>query len=189
MAQLGRLDRILEPSPANDGKALGPAEHAGSAGATGTSGNCDAGSVPWRGLLFALLYIVATSALAGSLRRFDLLTLTLVHAAATAGIDLIDVPFLDLEDMAGLEEEARRARELGMTGKGAIHPKQLEVITRAFTPTEEEVAEARRIVSAFEAQDRGLVVVDGKLIEKPVILRMQRILSALDRDRQTEGVT
>lgn len=104
-----------------------------------------------------------------------------VHAAASAGIDLIDVPFLELDNMEGLAVASRQARDLGMTGKGAIHPKQLEVITETFTPSAEEVAEARRIVDAFEAHDRGLLVMNGRLVEKPVIVRMQRILATAAR--------
>ena len=104
-----------------------------------------------------------------------------VHAAASAEIDLIDVPFLDLEDMAGLAQEAERCAAIGMTGKGAIHPKQLPIIERIFTPSDERIAEARRIVSAFEAAGTGLVVLDKKLIEKPVLRSMYRILSIADR--------
>ncbi|MEQ8661179.1 MAG: CoA ester lyase, partial [Gammaproteobacteria bacterium] len=100
---------------------------------------------------------------------------------ATAGIDLIDVPFLDLEDSAGLERAAAQAAALGMTGKGAIHPKQLPVITRCFTPDAAQVAHARRIIAAFEAAAGGLVVVDGKLIEKPVLRSMARILAVAAR--------
>jgi citrate lyase beta subunit len=100
-----------------------------------------------------------------------------VHAAASAGVDLIDVPFLDLNDMAGLETEAARCAELGFTGKGAIHPKQLPVITRHFTPSAEQIDRARRITRTFEEARTGLVVVDGKLIEKPVLRSMYRILA------------
>ena len=110
---------------------------------------------------------------------------TLVHAAAGAGIDLIDVPYLDLDNMDGLAEEAARARDLGMTGKGAIHPKQLPIIMSAFTPTAEQVAEARKIVAAFEGQDKGLLVVDGKLVEKPVVISMQRILATAEGTART----
>lgn len=105
----------------------------------------------------------------------------LVHAAAAAGIDLIDVPFLDLEDEAGLDRAACQAAALGMTGKGAIHPRQLPVIERHFTPGPEQVAEARRIVQAFEDADSGLVVLDGKLVEKPVLRSMHRILAIAAR--------
>ena len=104
-----------------------------------------------------------------------------VHAAAAAGLDLIDVPFLDLEDEAGLDAAATAAAALGMTGKAAIHPKQIPVINQRFTPTAELVARARRTIAAFEAGDGGLVVVDGKLIEKPVLRALYRILAIADR--------
>lgn len=100
-----------------------------------------------------------------------------VHAAASAEVDLIDVPFLDLDDMAGLAEEAARCARIGMTGKGAIHPKQLPAIERAFSPSEEQVAYAKRVVAAFEEAGTGLVVIDNKLIEKPVLRSMYRILA------------
>ncbi len=105
----------------------------------------------------------------------------LVHAAASAQIDLIDVPYLDLDDMAGLDREAALCAELGMTGKGAIHPKQLPVIERHFTPGREQIEHARRITDAFEGADSGLAVVDGKLIEKPVLRSMYRILAIAER--------
>lgn len=105
----------------------------------------------------------------------------LVHAAAGAQIDLIDVPFMDLSDQAGLEREAKLCVELGMTGKGAIHPKQLPVIERIFTPDAEAIARARRITQAFEEAGTGLVVVDGKLVEKPVLRSMFRILAIAER--------
>jgi citrate lyase beta subunit len=100
------------------------------------------------------------------------------HAAAGAGLDLLDAPNLDLEDMDGLKANARRAREIGFTGKAAIHPKQIPVINETFSPSADEVAAARRIVEAFEKEGgTGLLVVDGKLIEAPVLRAMQRTLS------------
>ena len=104
-----------------------------------------------------------------------------VHAAASAGLDAIDVPHLDLEDIDGMMLEAERAKDLGFAGKGAIHPKQVPHLNAAFTPDEEEVARARRIVAEFEAARTGLVVIDGKLIEKPVLREMQRVLATADR--------
>lgn len=103
-----------------------------------------------------------------------------VHAAATAEIDLIDVPFLDLDDMDGLAREAEMCAAIGMTGKGAIHPKQLPIIEKTFTPSDEQIAYARRIIAAFDAAKTGLVVVDNKLIEKPVLRSMYRILAIAD---------
>jgi (S)-citramalyl-CoA lyase len=108
----------------------------------------------------------------------------LVHAAASAQIDLIDVPYLDLEDMAGLEREAQACAEIGMTGKGAIHPKQLPIIERHFSPSDDQIAHAKRITEAFETADTGLLVVDGKLIEKPVLRSQYRILAIAERLQQ-----
>ena len=104
-----------------------------------------------------------------------------VHAAASAGLDVIDVPYLDLEDLDGMVTAARQAKALGFSGKGAIHPKQIAALNEVFTPSEDEVARARRIIDTFEAADTGLVVIDGKLIEKPVLRDMYRILSIADR--------
>ena len=105
----------------------------------------------------------------------------LVHAAAGANIDLIDVPSLNLDDIEGLEAASRASAGLGFTGKAAIHPKQLEVINRCFSPSPEAITEARRIVQAFEDSEDGLVVVDGKLLEKPVLRSMHRILAIAER--------
>jgi citrate lyase beta subunit len=102
-----------------------------------------------------------------------------VHAAAGAMLDVLDVPFLDLNDEAGLMEESTRSWGLGFGGKGAIHPKQIAAINSIFTPSEEAVARARKVVAAFEAADSGLVVVDGKLIEKPVLREMYRVLASV----------
>ncbi|MEK9941279.1 MAG: CoA ester lyase [Gammaproteobacteria bacterium] len=104
-----------------------------------------------------------------------------VHAAASAGIDVIDVPYLDLEDMSGMSREAGLAKDLGFSGKGAIHPKQIAELNRIFTPSDDEISRAKKVISAFDAAESGLVVVDGKLIERPVIREMQRILSIADR--------
>ena len=104
-----------------------------------------------------------------------------VHAAASVGIDAIDVPYLDLEDPDGMRHEASLARDLGFSGKGSIHPKQIPILNEVFTPDEAAVAHALRILKAFEDADTGLVVVDGKLIEKPVLRDMTRIISIAER--------
>ena len=104
-----------------------------------------------------------------------------VHASAAAGLDVIDVPFLDLDDAQGMRIEAEKVRDLGFAGKGSIHPKQIAALNAVFTPTEAQIARARRIIAEFEAADTGLVVVDGKLIEKPVLRDMYRIVAIADR--------
>ena len=104
-----------------------------------------------------------------------------VHAAASAGLDAIDVPHLDLEDPDGMRVAAEQARDLGFAGKGAVHPKQIPALNQVFTPSEDQIARARRITAEFEAADTGLVVIDGKLIEKPVLRDMHRIIAIADR--------
>lgn len=104
-----------------------------------------------------------------------------VSAAAGAGLDVIDVPFLDLDDMDGMRIAAEQARDLGFSGKGSVHPKQIAALNDVFTPSDERIARARRVIDEFEAADTGLVVVDGKLIEKPVLREMYRIVAIAER--------
>ena len=104
-----------------------------------------------------------------------------VHAAASAGLDVVDVPFLDLEDPDGNKKAAQQAKALGFSGKGSIHPKQIAALNEVFTPAADEIAKARRITKTFEEADTGLVVIDGKLIEKPVLRDMYRILAIAAR--------
>jgi citrate lyase beta subunit len=105
----------------------------------------------------------------------------LVHAAASAGIDLLDVPFLNLDDADGLAREAQACAQLGFTGKASIHPSQIPVIHEAFTPSEAQIAKARRVCAAFEESTTGLVVVDNELIELPVVRSYYRVLAIADR--------
>ena len=104
-----------------------------------------------------------------------------VHAAASAGLDVIDVPYLDLDDPEGMRVAAEQARGLGFAGKGSVHPKQIPALNEVFTPSTDQIARARRIIAEFEAADTGLVVIDGKLIEKPVLRDMHRIVAIADR--------
>lgn len=112
----------------------------------------------------------------------------IVHAAASAGIDALDVPFLSLDDQAGLREEAIASARLGFTGKASVHPNQLPAIHAAFSPDEKTVARARKIVAAFEKDTTGLFVVDGELIEMPVVRSMYRVLAVADRIHSSRRV-
>ena len=104
-----------------------------------------------------------------------------VHASAAAGLDVIDVPYLDLDDPDGMRVEAERVRDLGFSGKGSVHPKQIAALNEVFTPSEAQITRARRIISEFEKANTGLVLIDGKLIEKPVLRDMYRIVAIADR--------
>lgn len=100
----------------------------------------------------------------------------IVAAAAAAGIGAIESPYSDLGDVDGAADEDRRSAALGMAGRAAIHPKLLGGIKDAFSPTVEELIQAREIVAAFEAAESGVARLGDKLVELPVILRMKRLL-------------
>lgn len=102
-------------------------------------------------------------------------------AAKAAGIGALDTVCVYLDDEEQLLKECRLARQLGFSGKLAIHPKQIPAIISTFSPTPEEVAYARRVVEAFDAaQAAGLAAVslDGKMIDIPIAERYRRILEA-----------
>ena len=107
----------------------------------------------------------------------------LVHAAASGGIDLLDVPYLTLDDPDGLRQEATACARLGFTGKASIHPNQIAIINEAFTPDAKTVEKARKVCAAFENDKTGLVVVDGELIELPVVRSMYRVLAIAEQTR------
>ena len=109
----------------------------------------------------------------------------LVHAGASVGVDVIDVPYLDLENMDGMKMEAQNVKDLGFTGKGSIHPKQISILNEIFTPSQDEISKAKKIVDQFNKANTGLVVIDGKLIEKPVLREMQRKILIADKISKT----
>lgn len=99
-----------------------------------------------------------------------------VMSAAAARIPAIDVPFILLDDAAGLEEEVARVKALGFAAKAAIHPKQVETINRIMRPSEEELAEARDALDAFEKAGGKVIRHNGKMLEAPVIKRFEAML-------------
>jgi len=108
----------------------------------------------------------------------------IVAAATAAGIQASDTVFADLNDTEGMAKETALARELGFDGKGAINPRQLAPIHRAFSPTEDELAYAQRVVEAAEGAERagsGAVALDGKMIDRPVLERAKRVLKYGER--------
>jgi citrate lyase beta subunit len=130
-----------------------------------------------RSLLFGAVDMAAELGAAQDFTSMLYARSRVVHAAASHGLDAIDVPYLDLEDEAGLLEECRLVQALGYTGKALIHPKQLAAVNRVFTPGHERIAYAHKVIAAFEASPDGLVVVDGKLIEIPVARIAKRTLA------------
>ncbi len=105
----------------------------------------------------------------------------LVAAARAAGIDVLDAPWFHIQDLDGLAAEAKAARTLGFTGKSLIHPTHVEAVNGVFSPTAEEVAEARGLIAKFDAQDQAAVMIDGQFLEPPIVERLKRIAAAGDR--------
>ena len=93
----------------------------------------------------------------------------------------LDTPFmLDLKDLDGLRADALRAKQLGFQGKLCVHPNQIAICNAVFSPSEEEIREARKVVRAFEEADSrgvGAILFEGKLIDLPVVGRSRRLLA------------
>ena len=104
-------------------------------------------------------------------------------AARAADVASLDSPFVRFQDPDALRADAARARQMGYTGKFAIHPAQLDTINETFSPSAEEVAYARRVMEAWEqaeAGGRGSLALDGRMVDVPVVKRAQNLLALAD---------
>ena len=89
-------------------------------------------------------------------------------------VDSIDTPFTDTNDFEGLEKDTRKAKSLGLTGKAAINPRQIDTIHHVYAPSVEEIKYAKRVLEAMEeaeSEGKGVFSLDGKMIDAPVINR------------------
>jgi citrate lyase subunit beta / citryl-CoA lyase len=107
-------------------------------------------------------------------------------AASALGVQAIDGVYVNFRETEGLRREASEARRDGFTGKLAIHPDQIDSINTAFTPTESELARARRIVAAFAASPgAGVLNLEGEMIDRPHLLQARRLLDLAGRTART----
>ena len=106
-------------------------------------------------------------------------TSRLILAARRAGIDAIDAPYMKLGDVVGLAQSANLARESGFDGKSAIHPEQISTINATFSPSREQLAWARQVITALEGAGGtiGAALLDGQLIEAPHLARARKIVA------------
>jgi citrate lyase subunit beta / citryl-CoA lyase len=107
------------------------------------------------------------------------LSLCLLAARAT-GKAILDGVYNDVQDLEGFEAECRQGRQFGFDGKTLIHPAQIEPCNRVFAPSEAEIAQARKIIAAFDearAEGRGVVAVEGRMIENLHVDSARRILA------------
>lgn len=101
-------------------------------------------------------------------------------AARAARVAILDGVYLDLNDHDGFVDSCRQGAELGFDGKTLIHPKQLAAANEVFAPSEEELRLSRRIIDAYaeaEAEGKGVVLVDGKLIERLHVDHAERVVA------------
>jgi citrate lyase subunit beta/citryl-CoA lyase len=92
-----------------------------------------------------------------------------ILATRAHGLEILDGPYSDFSNVDGFGQECTQARDLGFDGKTLIHPGQIEACNAIFTPPEEEVAQARRIIAAFERPEnasRGAIQLDGQMVER-----------------------
>ena len=106
-----------------------------------------------------------------------------VLAARAAGIHVIDTVYTDYEDLPGLREEAAFAAQLGFDGKMVIHPAQIEVVNEAFTPSDERIEWANRVLTAAAETDAAVFQVGGEMIDAPLIQQAERILDRAGKSR------
>jgi len=114
----------------------------------------------------------------------------IVTASRAAGIEApLDTVWVELTDPEGLEASARTALGLGFQGKMCIHPDQIPIVNRVFTPSDEEVAFAERVAAAFakaEKEGSAAIQLDGKFIDYPIVYRAQRVLDRIAAIRARE---
>ena len=104
---------------------------------------------------------------------------TIVVAARAAGIAALDTVYSNLNDMDTFRKEVELIKTLGFDGKSIINPRQIEIVNEVFTPSEKAIEKSKVILAAIkepEQRGSGVIAVNGKMIDRPVVLRAQRTI-------------
>jgi citrate lyase subunit beta-like protein len=104
---------------------------------------------------------------------------SVITACIANDLQAIDMVYIDFRDLDGLRTEAEQGAGWGFSGKQVIHPNQVPVVQEAFTPSEEEIRYAKRVVETFEAsqrEGRGAYALDGKMIDMPLLKNARKVL-------------
>ncbi|HPT89235.1 MAG TPA: CoA ester lyase [Bacilli bacterium] len=99
-------------------------------------------------------------------------------------IDAIDTPFTDVRNEEGLLADSQKARGLGMNAKACIHPNQIDIVNKIFSPSKEQIEQALRMLKAFEnaqKEGKGVFSLDGKMVDKPIIERAKKTIDKAKR--------
>ncbi|MGX7163481.1 citrate (pro-3S)-lyase subunit beta [Enterococcus massiliensis] len=104
----------------------------------------------------------------------------ILHAARAAGIAAIDTVYSDVNNTEGFQDEVRRIKQLGFDGKSVINPRQIPLVNAIYAPNEKEIQNAKEVIWAIreaEAKGSGVIALNGKMIDKPIVERAERVIA------------
>lgn len=104
----------------------------------------------------------------------------ILHAARAAGIAAIDTVYSDVDNTEGFEAEVRLIKQLGFDGKSVINPRQIPLVNNIYAPTEKEIQNAKEVIWGIreaEAKGSGVISVNGKMVDKPIVERAERVIA------------
>lgn len=104
----------------------------------------------------------------------------ILHAARAAGIAAIDTVYSNVDNTEGFEAEVRLIKQLGFDGKSVINPRQIPLVNAIYAPTEKEIQNAKEVIWGIqeaEAKGSGVISVNGKMVDKPIVERAQRVIA------------
>ncbi|MDH6365823.1 citrate lyase subunit beta/citryl-CoA lyase [Enterococcus sp. PF1-24] len=104
----------------------------------------------------------------------------ILHAARAAGIAAIDTVYSDVDNTEGFQNEVRLIKQLGFDGKSVINPRQIPLVNEIYTPTEKEIQNAKEVIWGIreaEAKGSGVISVNGKMVDKPIVERAERVIA------------
>lgn len=104
----------------------------------------------------------------------------ILHAARAAGIAAVDTVYSDVDNTAGFQAEVRLIKQLGFDGKSVINPRQIPLVNQIYEPTAKEIQQAKEVIWAIqeaEAKGSGVIAVNGKMVDKPIVERAERVIA------------
>lgn len=108
----------------------------------------------------------------------------LAYTACSKNIDIIDTPFTTIKDIEGLKIDTQIAKNIGFTGKTCIHPDHIEIINSMFSPLDNEVLLAKKLVEVFDKatmENRSVIVFEGKMVDNPIVERSRKIIEKANK--------
>ncbi|BCA86725.1 citrate lyase subunit beta [Enterococcus saigonensis] len=104
----------------------------------------------------------------------------ILHSARAAGIAAIDTVYSDVDNEAGFLKEVEMIKQLGFDGKSVINPRQIPLVNKVYAPTEKEIQNAKEVIWGIreaEAKGSGVISVNGKMVDKPIVERAERVIA------------